>query len=86
MTQPARQRGASEPASSLTGERIGSQQSLRFMPDWAAFDFRLMYAFFQDKGLKASAEALDRLTRLLGHAPRSFDAFATETAAAWKAS
>ena len=62
------------------------QQSLRFMPDWAAFDFRLMYAFFQDKGLKASAEALDRLTRLLGHAPRSFDAFATETAAAWKAS
>lgn len=61
------------------------QQSVRFMPDWAAFDFRLMYAFFQEKGLKASAEALDRLTRLLGHAPRSFDAFANETAGAWKA-
>ena len=60
------------------------KQTLNYMPDWAAFDYRMMYAFFQQKGLKASNEAIDRLTTLLGHSPRSFEAFATETAAAWK--
>ena len=60
------------------------QQTLQYTPDWATFDFRLMYAFFQDKGLTASTEAVDRLTRLLGHAPRTYDAFAAEMAAAWK--
>ena len=49
-----------------------------------AYDFRSMYEFFQDKGLKASQEALDRQRRLLGHEPRSFGAFAAETAAGWK--
>jgi uncharacterized protein YbjT (DUF2867 family) len=60
------------------------KQTLNYMPDWAAFDFRMMYAFFQQKGLKASNEAIDRLTRLLGHAPRSFETFANETALTWK--
>jgi uncharacterized protein YbjT (DUF2867 family) len=60
------------------------KQSLQFMPDWAVFDFKHMYAFFQEKGLKASPEAIDRHTRLLGHAPRSFGAFAAETASAWR--
>jgi uncharacterized protein YbjT (DUF2867 family) len=60
------------------------KQSLQYMPDWLVYDFREMFAFFQEKGLKASAEALERQPRLLGHAPRSFGAFAAETAAAWK--
>ena len=58
-------------------------QSLRFMPDWLVYDLRLMFAYFQTNGLIASPEALERQTRLLGHAPRTFDAFAAETAAAW---
>jgi uncharacterized protein YbjT (DUF2867 family) len=61
------------------------KQSLQYMPDWAAYDFRNMYEFFQEKGLKASADAIDRQTRLLGHAPRSYGAFVAETAAAWTA-
>jgi uncharacterized protein YbjT (DUF2867 family) len=61
------------------------KQALTYLPDWAAFDFRHMYAFFQEQGLKASPEAITRQTTLLGHAPRSFEAFAKETAAAWKA-
>jgi uncharacterized protein YbjT (DUF2867 family) len=60
------------------------KQSLQYLPDWAVFDFKHMYAFFQAKGLKASPEAIERHTRLLGHAPRSFGAFVSETAAAWK--
>ncbi len=61
------------------------QQSLAYMPAWMVFDFRLMYAFFQEKGLKATPADLERLTALLGHAPRRFDEFAAEIARAWSA-
>jgi uncharacterized protein YbjT (DUF2867 family) len=59
------------------------QQFLQYMPDWLVFDFRLMYEHFQRNGLKATPEALARLEKLLGHAPRPFEAFARETAAVW---
>ncbi|MBK9063822.1 MAG: NmrA family NAD(P)-binding protein [Acidobacteria bacterium] len=59
--------------------------SLAFLPAFAVFDFRLMYQFFQEKGLKAAPEDVARLTALLGHAPRRFDEFAAETARAWSA-
>ena len=62
------------------------KQMLQFMPDWAVYDYKHMYAFFQAKGLKASPEAIERQTKLLGHTPRSFGAFVSETAAAWQAS
>lgn len=58
--------------------------SLQYLPDWMVFDFRHMYEYFQTQGLIASPEAIARQTRLLGHAPRGFDAFAKETAAQWK--
>lgn len=61
------------------------KQSLQYMPDWMVFDIREMYRVFQTQGLKASPEAVARLTRLLGHPPRAFEAFAQETAAAWNA-
>lgn len=60
------------------------QQSLQYLPEWMVFDFRMMYDFFQKHSLQATPEEIARETRLLGHAPRSFDAFADETAAAWK--
>ena len=60
-------------------------QSLQYLPPWMVFDFRLMYAFFQKDGLKATAADIQRQTGLLGHAPRSFEDFATETARAWGA-
>jgi len=59
-------------------------QSLQYLPAWMVFDFRMMYEHFQKNGLKASPAAVARLTTLLGHAPRSFEAFVTETATAWK--
>jgi uncharacterized protein YbjT (DUF2867 family) len=59
--------------------------SLAYLPAFAAFDFRLMYAFFQEKGLKATPADIARLTALLGHPPRRFDDFAAETARAWSA-
>jgi uncharacterized protein YbjT (DUF2867 family) len=62
---------------------VWEKQSLQYMPDWLVYDFRAMYEFFQEKGLKATAEDIERQTRLVGHSPRSFGAFAAETAAAW---
>ena len=60
------------------------KQQLQYLPDWMVFDFRYMYEHFQKNGLVASAEAIARQTKLLGHAPRGFDAFARETAAGWR--
>lgn len=54
-----------------------------YLPHWMVFDFREMYLHFQQTGLKASQEAIDRQTRMLGHPPRPFAAFAAETAKAW---
>lgn len=61
------------------------QQNLRYLPPALAYDFRMMYDFFQREGLKATDEALARIERVLGKPPRSFADFARETAAAWKA-
>jgi uncharacterized protein YbjT (DUF2867 family) len=57
---------------------------LQYLPDWMVFDLRSMYEHFQKNGLVASPESIARLTTLLGHAPRGFDAFAKETASAWR--
>lgn len=63
---------------------VWEKQSLQLLPAWMVFDLRLMYSFFQDKGLKATQSDIERLTKLLGHSPRNFEDFATETARMWK--
>jgi uncharacterized protein YbjT (DUF2867 family) len=57
--------------------------ALQMLPDHMVFDFKEMYRHFQHHGLKATAEAVERQTQLLGHAPRDFRTFALETARAW---
>jgi uncharacterized protein YbjT (DUF2867 family) len=59
------------------------KQTLNFLPAWMVYDFKLMYRQYQEKGLIATADELNRLQKLLGHPPRSFDAFAAEMAKAW---
>lgn len=59
------------------------RQALRQLPPWLAFDFRLMYSFFQNQGFKAEQSDIEQLTTLLGHPPRKFEDFVKETAAAW---
>ncbi|MCJ8164172.1 NmrA family NAD(P)-binding protein [Pontibacter sp. E15-1] len=60
------------------------QQTLQYMEPWKVFDFKLMYEFFQKNGFKGTAEDVDHLTKLLGHAPRTFEKFVQETAEQWK--
>jgi len=58
-------------------------QQKPYLPASMLFDFKLMYAFFQAHGLKATTGDIVRQTALLGHAPRKFSDYATEMAAIW---
>jgi uncharacterized protein YbjT (DUF2867 family) len=59
-------------------------QQKAYLPASMLYDFKHMYAFFQKHGLKATPTDIAQQTKILGHAPRSFTAYAKETAAAWK--
>lgn len=59
------------------------KQTLQYLPAFLAFDFRLMYEFFQREGLQATREDVALQTKILGSAPRPFEAYARETAEAW---
>ena len=59
-------------------------QNREYLPSSMLYDFKHMYAFFQKEGLKATPADLAQLTSVLGHPPRSFAAYASEMAAAWK--
>jgi len=61
-----------------------AEQARQMMPDWLVHDLCVMYQWFQDNGLIATPEDLERTARILGRGPRAFDDFAAETAAQWK--
>jgi uncharacterized protein YbjT (DUF2867 family) len=52
---------------------------------WHAFDLRMMFQGYFDRGFASSEAEIARVTRLLSYAPRSYEDFAAETAAHWKA-
>ncbi len=54
------------------------------MPGWLVEDLRIMYKYFQQYGLHASGTDFAAQEQLLGHAPRPFEAFASEAVATWK--
>lgn len=57
---------------------------LAMMPAWMVFDFKAMYRFFQEHGLKATPAELSDCEKIVGHALRSYEGFASELAQAWK--
>lgn len=60
-------------------------QMRSMVPAWSAFDLRLMFEGFFERGFASTESEVARVTKLLGHAPRSYESFAEETAASWKA-
>ena len=61
------------------------EQQLRGMlPSWSAFDFRMMFQGYLERGFAAEPGDIETLTILLGHAPRRYEDFAQETAAEWR--
>jgi uncharacterized protein YbjT (DUF2867 family) len=64
-------------------DTAGFEQNLRnVMPDWMAYDMRLMSERFIRDGMVPGAGDVARLVALLGRPLRSYRAFATEIAAA----
>ena len=54
------------------------------MPGWAVYDYALMYAMFQEKGLQASPAQREETRTIVGHEPRKYSDFVKETVAGWK--
>ncbi len=52
-------------------------------PSWSAFDIRMMFQGYLERGFVAEAEDVAALTALLGHAPRRYEDFARETLSMW---
>jgi uncharacterized protein YbjT (DUF2867 family) len=59
------------------------QRMKSMMPAWHALDLRLMFQRYQNDGAAADPIELERLTALLGRAPRSYRDFARDAAAQW---
>lgn len=53
-------------------------------PAWTAFDIRMMFQGYLERGFVAEDGDVATSTKLLGHAPRSYEAFARETAVNWQ--
>ncbi len=49
-----------------------------FMPGWLVRDLEIMFQHFLKDGLLATQAEIDELTAVLGHAPRSYEAFIEE--------
>ena len=43
---------------------VWEQKTLEYLPPWMTFDFKLMYAFFQEHGLKADPKDMERQKEL----------------------
>jgi len=53
-------------------------QMRAFMPGWLVRDLEIMFEYFLNAGLLATDAEIDELTAVLGHAPRSYEAFIEE--------
>jgi uncharacterized protein YbjT (DUF2867 family) len=53
-------------------------------PSWSAFDIRMMFQGYLERGFVAAVGDVETLTDLLGHTPRRYEDFAAETATLWK--
>jgi uncharacterized protein YbjT (DUF2867 family) len=55
------------------------------MPSWSAYDLRVRFQGYFDRGFESTETQVARLTTLLGRAPHTYEEFATKTAATWTA-
>jgi uncharacterized protein YbjT (DUF2867 family) len=61
------------------------EQMRQQAPSWSAFDIRMMFQGYLERGFAAEAGDVETLTEILGHRPRRYEDFAGETATLWKA-
>jgi uncharacterized protein YbjT (DUF2867 family) len=61
------------------------EQMRKLVPSWSAFDLRMMFQAYLERGFRAEAGDVETLTGLLGHTPRRYEDFARETVQNWQA-
>lgn len=61
-----------------------AERSKGSMAEFLIADMRIMYRFFQDNGMIASKEDLEKTEKLLSKKPRIFDDFVKEIALEWR--
>ena len=68
------------------GENLdGFEEQMRQKaPSWSAFDIRMMFQGYLERGFVAEDGDLETLAALLGHAPLRYEDFARETAEKWQ--
>jgi uncharacterized protein YbjT (DUF2867 family) len=60
------------------------EQMRKTAPSWSAFDIRMMFQGYLERGFIAEDGDLATLTNLLGHVPRRYEDFARETLVKWQ--
>lgn len=60
------------------------EQMRQRAPSWSAFDIRMMFQGYLERGFVAGDGDVETLTKLLGHPPRRYEDFARETAQEWQ--
>src|SRR6202140_4920452 len=60
------------------------EQMRQHAPSWAAFDIRMMFQGYLERGFVAEDDDAAILTKLLGHEPRAYEDFANETMREWQ--
>jgi uncharacterized protein YbjT (DUF2867 family) len=60
------------------------EQMRKSAPSWSAFDIRMMFEGYLERGFAAEAGDVETLAKLLGHAPRRYENFARETLLKWQ--
>jgi uncharacterized protein YbjT (DUF2867 family) len=63
---------------------IFEEQMRKHAPSWAAFDIRMMFQGYLERGFVAGDDDTAILTKLLGHEPRAYEDFANETLREWQ--
>jgi uncharacterized protein YbjT (DUF2867 family) len=63
---------------------IFEEQMRKHAPSWAAFDIRMMFQGYLERGFVAQHDDTAILTKLLGHEARAYEDFASETMREWQ--
>ena len=56
------------------------------LPGWMAYDMRAMLEGYVERGFASTETDVTRVAKLLGHPPRTYEAFVEETVADWSKS
>jgi len=59
------------------------EQMRQSAPSWSAFDIRMMFQGYLERGFVAENGDIETVTKLLGHPLRRYEDFARETVEAW---